>query len=324
MLSAVNDAIRDSALKPLLDLNLGLADETANQIHQPESDGNIPSAQPFTLELDEIESQFASACSPAFNFETLQFRPALNHSSLRQDEILDALLPTAPSTHRFIYRVNALKSLALDLTSLQDSYGLPALGGSSPADVARFNTLVTAINVELNGLLSMAQTCLNEQERMLLVQANSGVKSYRFITPYSTGRFLPPVVMATTLLIAIIHSLMQVPRASCNVILSILRSILRLAYMGQQMHAHSYVATNIDSIPINLSTALSYLGLPTQLDIYTTCPKCSHLYAPSHLVPDSCGAVDLVGNVCHEPLLKVHHREIEPGRDQSAGIHISD
>ncbi|KAG8720110.1 hypothetical protein FRC09_010104 [Ceratobasidium sp. 395] len=306
MFSTVSEAVRGSVLGPLLELPSAIVDTTAPVSQAP---GDTQHALDFTLELDEIEERFNQISYTAFNFEKLQFRDAATTLS-EPEAVLDALLPTARPTHDLIFRVNSLKRLALELRSLQEEYGLSTSEGAQPADISRCDSLLATVNLTLDGLLAMAQECYNNKDKLRKANEEEGINLYRFVTPYSTGRFLPPVVIATTLLIAIIHSLMSVTRDNCNAILAILRSILQLAFNGQDLRTRSFVAANVNTIPITLGTALIYLGLPTQLDVYVTCPKCSYLYplAKPESIPELCNASYLLGYTCNEPLFNVRRR----------------
>ncbi|KAG8791627.1 hypothetical protein FRC12_008599 [Ceratobasidium sp. 428] len=102
-------------------------------VQQQSSDAQNP--WDFTMELDEIEEWFNQISSSAFNFENLEFcrTPAITPES---EAILDALLPTAQSTHNLVFRVNSMKRLAFELCSLQEDYGLTASEGAQQANVS--------------------------------------------------------------------------------------------------------------------------------------------------------------------------------------------
>ncbi|KAG8733294.1 hypothetical protein FRC10_000302 [Ceratobasidium sp. 414] len=196
MFSAVNEAVRGSMLSPLLKLASMPTDSPTTIPGQP-ADGT-QNASDFTLELDEIEGCFTSIFSTAFNFETLQFGTVLVEISHR-DVILDALLPATQSTHQFVYRVTKLKHLVLELHSLQDDYGLSVSGGAHPDDIARFDSMLTMVNLELDSLFTMAQACYNKQDETNKTRNDDGVRSYRFISAMPTSPKTLAAVPAPTL-----------------------------------------------------------------------------------------------------------------------------
>lgn len=126
----------------------------------------------------------------------------------------------------------------------------------------------------------------------------------------NAGRYRSPVVTAVIVLIAIVHCMMGVAQAHCNLVLKSLRFILRLVSDMQNTQAHIFASNHVDTIPITLDTSLRYLGLQDSFDTYVACQNCDTIYKEriESELPDCCTAVNIDGVVCGARLFTQHHR----------------
>ncbi|QRV74466.1 Transposase family Tnp2 protein [Ceratobasidium sp. AG-Ba] len=261
---------------------------------------------PCKLELEFLEEQFLAYSQAPLNIAELQFNLKnqpnilpLGNTEALDIELLTELLPAAlPASKQFEYRARGYESLLVNLRNLECS--------SSRLDVLR-KDFITIVSTELRSLLVEATNKLKFQDS--LGSHSNGARRIHFVPP-NQGRYWSPVVSVTVVLIAIIHCMMGVARDHCNLILKCLRCILQIAANLQNSRSDSFIQNHINPIPITLPTALHYLGLKDELDLFVVCPDCDSLYKQGNEcnIPDKCSSLNSRGEVCSASLFTEQHR----------------
>ncbi|KAG8701230.1 hypothetical protein FRC09_005489 [Ceratobasidium sp. 395] len=262
------------------------------------------------LELQSVEEQFLTHKQSPLNIAELRFdfkkTPDVplppDTCSLDLDSILDYLPRTSPITKQLIYRIEGYRRLGSILQNLNCE---------SPELNARRSDLLAIISVESDRLLSEVAEELRHQATSGTHQ--DGARRIHFghvAASPNAGRYISPVVSASVVLIAIIHCMMGVARDHCNLILKCLRCILQLVANMHDARAKLIADNHINPIPTTLPTALHYLGLQDDLDVYVVCPACDELYKTETDPdpPDQCTSVDIDGHLCDSGLFSQQHR----------------
>ncbi|KAG8787137.1 hypothetical protein FRC12_015871 [Ceratobasidium sp. 428] len=264
-----------------------------------------PEDRAIDLELESIEEQFLAYRQSPLNIAELRFNVKERSDtfvfpeaqSLELDELLDYLPMVFPSTKKLVHRAQGYQRLINILRNLQCS---------TDGLITRRSDLLTIISTELDRLLTGATEELKAQATM--GTHHEGARRIQFAS--SSGKCASPIVMASVVLIAIIHCMMGVAREHCNLILKCLRCILQLVANMQDSRAAIFASNHINPIPITLPTALHYLGLQDDLEFYVACPSCDTLYKldTEPGPPDRCSNVNIDGNACNTALFTQHRR----------------